>query len=191
MPNWCNNTVTITHEDPAMIVRAKDAFARGEFLHEFVPVPQALRDTVSGSMGEDKRAAHEMQMTTNLAEHGYKDWYDFCVNEWGTKWDVGDGDGINEVTENSLTIYFDSAWAPPVNAYEKMEDMGFKIDAMYYEPGMAFCGRYTEGVDDYYEYSKMSIDEIEQMLPKEINEAFCITEDMAMWAEENEEENED
>lgn len=192
MPNWCGNTVTLSHNDPAMIIRAKDAFVRGEFLHEFVPVPQALRDTVSGSMGEDKRAAHEAQMTANLAAHGYKDWYDFCVNEWGTKWDVGDGDGINEVTNHTLTVYFDSAWAPPCGAYEKMADLGFEIDAMYYEPGMAFCGRWTnDSGDDYYEYSKMSIDEIEKMLPKEINEAFCITEDMAMWAAENEENDED
>ena len=27
MPNWCGNTLTISHEDPDMIVRAKAAFA--------------------------------------------------------------------------------------------------------------------------------------------------------------------
>ena len=32
MPNWCNNTLTLTHEDPAMILRAKEALDRGEFL---------------------------------------------------------------------------------------------------------------------------------------------------------------
>ena len=29
MPNWCSNTLTITHENTAMIVRAKAAFANG------------------------------------------------------------------------------------------------------------------------------------------------------------------
>ena len=187
MPNWCNNSVTIAHEDPAMIIRAKEAFVEGKFLNEFVPIPESLH-IVSGSVPLAEQAEHEAQMKANIEAHGYKDWYDFSVNEWGTKWDVGDGDGINEVTENSLTIYFDSAWAPPIAAYSKMEDMGFKIDALYYEPGMAFCGRYTEGVDDYYEYGGMNSEQAEQMLPKEINEAFCITEDMAMWEEENKEE---
>jgi len=188
MPNWCNNSVTLRHADPAMIVRAKDAFGVGKFLNEFIPIPESLH-IVSGSVPITEEAAHEAQKAANLAAHGYKDWYDFSVGEWGTKWDVGDGDGINEVTENTLTIYFDSAWAPPINAYEKMADMGFEIDAMYYEPGMAYCGRWTnEGGDDYYEYGSMSIDEVEKMLPKELNEAFCITEDMQMWADENAED---
>jgi hypothetical protein len=46
MPNWCNNSVTLRHADPTMIARAKDAFVRGEFLNEFVPLPQSLRETV-------------------------------------------------------------------------------------------------------------------------------------------------
>jgi len=167
-----------------MITRAMKAFVEGKFLHEFIPIPESLH-IVSGSVPIAEEAAHEASKAANIAAHGYKDWYDFSVGEWGTKWDVGDSDGINEVTENTLTVYFDSAWAPPINAYEKMAEMGFEIDAMYYEPGMAYCGRWTnEDGDDYYEYSSMSIDEVEKMLPKELNEAFCITEDMQMWADE-------
>jgi len=184
MPNWCNNTLVIKHQDPAMITRAMKAFVEGKFLNEFVPIPESLH-IVSGSVPVAEEAAHEASKAANIEAHGYKDWYDFSVGEWGTKWDVGDSDGINEVTENSLTVYFDSAWAPPLTAYEKMAEMGFEIDAMYYEPGMAYCGRWSnEGGDDYYEYGGMSIDKVEEMLPKEINEAFCITEDMQMWADE-------
>ena len=39
MPNWCANTLTLEHEDPAMIERAKTAFAEGKFLKELVPPP--------------------------------------------------------------------------------------------------------------------------------------------------------
>ncbi len=39
MPNWCANTVTLEHKDPAMIARAKEAFDKGAFLQEFIPVP--------------------------------------------------------------------------------------------------------------------------------------------------------
>ena len=42
MPNWCSNNLVLTHEDPAMIQRAYDALERGEFLSEFIPVPEQL-----------------------------------------------------------------------------------------------------------------------------------------------------
>ena len=188
MPNWCNNSLTLRHADPAMIERAKKAFAEGKFLNEFIPIPESLH-IVSGSVPLTEQAEHEAQMAANIAQHGYKDWYDFSVGEWGTKWDVGDPDGITEATENSLTVYFDSAWAPPCDAYDKLTEMGFEVDAMYYEAGMAFAGRWTNADgDDYYELGGMSIEEVEKALPKELNEAFCITEDMQMWADENAED---
>ena len=188
MPNWCNNTLVLRHADPAMIARAKDAFAAGKFLNEFVPIPESLH-IVSGSVPLAEQAEHEAQMKANLAAHGYKDWYDFSVNEWGTKWDVGDGDGINDIQPNELTVFFESAWAPPIAAYEKMADLGFEIEAMYDESGMGFCGRWTnEGGDDYYEYSGMTSETVENELPKELNEAFGIAENIAYY--EQEEENE-
>ena len=52
MPNWCNNTLELQHEDPAMIERAKKAFADGRLLDEFVPVPKSLH-IVSGRVGDD------------------------------------------------------------------------------------------------------------------------------------------
>ena len=61
MPNWCSNTLTITHEDPTMIVRAKAAFANGEFLNEFIPVPEDLKIT-AGKLGDsDAQAKLEEQ----------------------------------------------------------------------------------------------------------------------------------
>ena len=66
MPNWCNNSVVLKHKDPAMIERARTAFNGEGLLQEFIPVPQDLRDTVSGSMGEDQREAHEAQQKANV-----------------------------------------------------------------------------------------------------------------------------
>ena len=189
MPNWCNNTLELAHEDPAMLVRAKAALDRGEFLQEFIPVPQELKDTVSGFMGEDKREAHEAQMEANRANHGYKDWYDFCVNEWGTKWDVG-GDGITAEIENGrITTSFDSAWSPPIAAYEKLVDLGFSVRAYYYEGGMNFAGIWEDGIDDFYELESSS-EAVREQLPTVLDEMFCISEYMAEYEEENKEEEE-
>ena len=190
MPNWCNNHLTLTHEDPAMIKRAFDALERGEFLQEFIPVPKDLTETVSGFVGEDKQAEHEAQMESNLAKHGYKDWYDFCVGEWGTKWDTGE-QGNNDINPNDpcmLTAGFDTAWSPPITAYEKLMDLGFSVKAGYYEGGMCYAGIWEDGVDDYYDLSEMNSTEVENTLPTGLDDLFGISECMAEYEAENEEE---
>jgi len=189
MPNWCMNTVTLEHEDPAMIERAKTAFASGTLLNEFIPVPLCLTETMSGSYGDpEKQAALEKSRQDNIDAHNYPTWYEFCINEWGTKWDVGGGDGSLQDIPNGLMLTFDSAWSPPINAYARLQEQGFKILAMYYEPGMAFAGIWEDGNDDYYEYGGMSADEIEQQLPAELDEAFGISQAVSEYEQEQEQE---
>ena len=159
MPNWCNNTVRLTHEDPAMIIRARDALTRGEFFSEFVPIPAYEKDN----------------------------WYAFCVREWGTKWDV-ESYGEPDITDDGLTLNcgFDSAWSPPVQAYRKLEEQGFQVEALYYEPSMGFCGEYIDGGEETYEIPGTA-DEVDSYIPEHINEAFAIGENMSNWEQEQEE----
>ena len=189
MPNWCNNNLTLQHEDPAMIQRAKDALDRGEFLAEFIPVPEQLQ-IVAGSVGDPvEQAKLEADTKRNQEELGYSNWYDFQVNEWGTKWDVGD-EGATDIHPDGkmLHTYFDSAWSPPIAAYEKLTEMGFTVGAMYYEGGMAYAGVWEDGVDDYYDLGGMNSSQVESDLPVELDEAFGISESMREYEEENQEE---
>jgi hypothetical protein len=193
MPNWCNNTIELHHEDPAMIERARVAFAEGKFLEEFIPVPASLH-IVAGRVGDDtdpKQIELEAQEKSNLEKHGYSTWYDFCVNEWGTKWDVG-GDDYNEPTISEdgrkMTASFDSAWAPPCNAYGKLCDLGFSVRAMYYEPGMCFTGIWEDYNDDYYDLSDMRSAEVADTLPSELDDMFGISECMAEYEAEEKDE---
>ena len=193
MPNWCNNTVEIYHTDSVMLERVRSSFKDGRLLDEFIPVPKDLH-IVSGFVGAD-HSPEQMALVAaeqaNLAAHGYRTWYDFCVANWGTKWDVG-GDGYEaQDIPGGLMLTFDSAWSPPVNAYEKLVEQGFEIRAMYYEPGMAFAGIWDNGVDEFYEYGGMNSEQIAEELPEVLDEAFCISEDAAMWEEENQEEEQD
>ena len=188
MPNWCNNNLTLEHEDPAMIQRAFDALERGEFLSEFIPVPQDLQIT-AGRLGDgDEQRELERKTAENVAKYGYGNWYDFCCGEWGTKWDVG-GQGQSDIHPDGTMLHttFDSAWSPPVNAYEKLEQLGFKVDAMFYESGMAFAGTYSEGSCDDFSLEDMSADEIERDYP-ELDEAFCISESIREYEADQEEE---
>ena len=182
MPNWCNNTLELEHKDPAMIERARAAMIRGEFLHEFIPVPKELSEAVAN-------------FTTNEAlveKYGFSDWYGFCVANWGTKWDVGGDDyGAPTITESGKMIAgFDSAWAPPTTAMERLAAMGFTVKLYYYEPGMCFAGIWEgdeDGFnDDYYEYGDMSSNEVAEALPAELNEMFCISDTMAEYEAEEE-----
>ena len=189
MPNWCNNNLTLQHEDPAMIKRAADALERGEFLQEFIPVPEQLK-IVAGCVGDPvEQAKLEADTKRNVEELGYGNWYDFQVNEWGTKWDVG-GDSQTDIHPDGkmLHTYFDSAWSPPVAAYEKLTAMGFTVGAMYYEGGMAYAGVWEDGVDDYYDLGGMNSQQVIDELPVELDEAFGISECMAEYEAENQEE---
>ena len=176
MPNWCNNNLTLTHKDPAMIQRAYDALERGEFLSEFCPIPRELGDAIAdGSVNE-----------AMVAKYGYSNWYDYCVNEWGTKWDIGE-QGASDIHPDGtmLHTYFDSAWSPPTRAYEKLEALGFGVDAMYYEGGMGYAGTYSNGNDDEINLEGMSADEVEQEYP-ELDECFGISESMREYEEPEE-----
>jgi hypothetical protein len=175
-----------------MIVRAKAAFKDGKFLNEFVPVPKDLH-IVAGRVGADDNAEQiklEEDTARNIATHGYANWYDFCVNEWGTKWDVGGDDYNDPIDENpnKVIMSFDSAWAPPTAAMDKLMDLGFSVRLYYYEPGMCFAGIYSEDGDDYYDLSNLSSEQAKEELPDALDEMFCISETMAEYEEENEEE---
>ena len=51
-----------------------------------------------------------------LAKYGSVDWYDWCVRNWGTKWDCYDVTewSVHERDEYtaSATIYYETAWSP-------------------------------------------------------------------------------
>lgn len=192
MPNWCNNHLTLTHDDPVMIKRAYDALERGELLNEFIPVPEELKETMAGSYGDnDKQRELEAKEKANVEKYGYKNWYDFCVGEWGTKWDIGES-GNNDINPNDpkmLTTGFDSAWSPPIGAYEKLVELGFGVKAMYYEPGMCFAGVWEDGVDDCYSDWGNS-QNAKSILPKELDDMFTISESQAEYEAEIEDEEE-
>lgn len=129
MPNWCMNNLTVSHDDPAKLQEFVDAYNSGKTCEHFLPVPQGYYD--------DER------------------WYDWCINNWGTKWDIGKQEYTDPavIEDGNVSISFNSAWSPPTQFYEHLHDEhGYGIKASYWEPGMAFCGWWTDGDDDYYEY---------------------------------------
>jgi hypothetical protein len=83
---------------------------------------------------------------------------------------------------------FDSAWAPPTAAMDKMMELGFSVRLYYYEPGMCFAGIYSDDGDDYYDLSNMKSEQVKEELPEALDEMFGISETMAEYEEETNEE---
>jgi hypothetical protein len=125
MPNWCDNSLTVSHEDKEMMQKFAAAVAEGNLFMTFVPPPDGEWD------------------------------YGWCVDNWGTKWDVSSGEFCLEEDGLSGSGWFNTAWGPPIMAYESLQELGFSIDALYHECGMGFAGSWVDGeencVDNYYE----------------------------------------
>ena len=189
MPNWCSNGVEISHEDPAKLEALAQAVREGKFCDHVIPVPEDLKIT-AGFLGDgEEQKKLEEATARNVAKYGVGNWYDFCVSRWGTKWDVDPYDGGDVQIENGvLSFGFDSAWAPPVGIYDALVEDGFSVRAYYYEPGMCFVGKYEDGIDDYFEYGGETSKTVREAIGDELDDYFNISEDMAMWEEENEEE---
>jgi hypothetical protein len=116
MPNWCSNRATIT--GPA-------------------PVIQEIADILK----QDNTPLLAWMVPQPNFE-GDQDWYMWNVNNWGTKWDIGDVYIDNDTEEDSIEFSFCSAWAPPVEAFTTWAfgDGRVQFSLEYWEPGCGFVG---------------------------------------------------
>ena len=177
MPNWCSNGITLRHADPAMIERVM--LGRANLLQEFIPCPAELMETTA-QMGTNE------QEKANREKYGYSSWYDWNIAHWGTKWDIS-LDSVENPDANTVTASFESAWSPPIAAYERLMDLGFEIEAFYYEPGMQYVGKWADGIDEYYELGGEDSTTVRESIGEELDDYFAISENMADWEEQNEE----
>ena len=173
MPNWCNNSITIT--GPAEKVRALWAATQVEdsgLLQALRPMPVELQDTE--------------------APNAAPNWYDWRVTNWGTKWDIDmEGLEFEEFSDGTAAIsgWADSAWSPPVDAFQAYsnENPDVDMELKYFEPGMAFVGVWdNEGGDAYW-------DDVSDLLETTAEEDAVLHDllehfDVASWYETDEDE---
>lgn len=190
MPNWCNNTVEIGHDDVSKMEALVAAINEGNFCKHVIPTPKELTETVAGHCGDGyEQELNQFKIQLNEKYFGAADWYNFQVNRWGTKWDVEPYDTVT-LDGNGITFGFDSAWSPPIGVYEALVEQGFKVKAYYWESGMCFAGVWNNGDDNYYELGGMSSKEVADTIDLELDEVMCISESIANWEEDNAEEEE-
>jgi len=177
MPNWCNNSTTISGNKEQ--IDKFEAFLNEksgkEWFDFFLPCPKELTDVDSPNKTDN---VNEL-----IEKYGHGDWYSWSVENWGTKWNADAQDWSRD--GDSISFWFDSAWAPPTALYDKITAEGYDVEAYYLEEGMGFVGKYWEGADEYYEYTDSeSLNDI----PEDIVDNWNLRENLEEWEAENAEE---
>ena len=177
MPNWCNNSTTISGNKEQ--IDKFEAFLNEksgkEWFDFFLPCPKELTDVDSPNKTDN---VNEL-----IEKYGHGDWYSWSVENWGTKWNTDAQDWSRD--GDSISFWFDSAWAPPTALYDKITAEGYDVEAYYLEEGMGFVGKYWEGADEYYEYTDSeSLNDI----PEDIVDNWNLRENLEDWEAENAEE---
>ena len=122
MPNWCTNYLMVDGNEKDVQRFKKDVKSKE---HDLVlgsvhPMPKSLENTTAP---DDK-----------------PNWYDWCIKNWGTKWDVEGELSID--LGSSLEYGFQSAWSPPVAWLKKVSKRYPKLffRLQYYEGNIGFMG---------------------------------------------------
>jgi len=153
MPNYCNNQATFNHASSYRIEQVLNAANSNTLFNTFVPI-------------NNNDADHDDNLDPR--------------DVWGCKWEASEIVVMNK-SDDSITLYFDTPWAPPIAFYEAMEELGFTVEAYYWEPGMNFCGEFVDGNDFEYHVER-------NYVPPQIDAVFNIEEQLEEWYVDNMEE---
>lgn len=139
MPNWTTNHVTIKADDENKLKEIKE-FVKSETSYfdfdKIVPMPQHsekfFRD---GNLGEEEKN-----------KYGKNNWYDWSVENWGTKWNSCDATFVDiiEINDNfELNFYFQTAWNPPIPVIKALaEKFNVKVTCVYNDENIGYdCGK--------------------------------------------------
>ena len=146
MPNHCYNKVTISVGDAdgqnlkVLVDSLKSKENETDFdFNAILPMPPEL-ENVDWSEAEEM---NDIIRARYKKEHGSDNWYDWRVNNWGTKWNSYSCELVEQ--EDDYVVYtFDTAWGPPTGVIEALREQcpDFHISAFFDEPAMEEAGYY-------------------------------------------------
>lgn len=172
MPNWCYTSLTVSGpaEDITRfregIENNKDEEGNISILRTYYPCPKDLEVVEGWSLDTDEQDAREAVYAANVAKHGFRSWYDWNCENWGSKWSdcstdlQDDSEGLTELVYN-----FETAWSP-ISAGIKHVSSMFPTLAfvMSYDEEAGFyvgAEAYLAGKDIYFEQEEPNLDQKE------------------------------
>ena len=148
MPNWCDNRVTISSntEDDSQFQELVAKFQVERPFNEIYPMPDFKtipnKDGELPKKEEIKNDKGEIVCETYNFSDGKNDdrWYHWCIDNWGTNWDVNVGEG--DIDEDYAEFEFETAWAPASGIFDKIKEdyPDVAISWFYDEPGCEIAG---------------------------------------------------
>lgn len=172
MPNWCENDLTIYHDEPKVVAEIAELISdeNGEMTFDKIfPEPEELKGIHSGFCQIDGEGCHIWRVNEageNVAisaeerqqlieKHGADNLYDWCCNTYGTKWGACHS-GVVSNDGRCIKVSFDTAWSPPVPVIDALAARfpTAIIIHEYFECGCAFQGGIRfNGDGERYEWS--------------------------------------
>tara|TARA_A100001015_G_C14768699_1_gene624338 strand:+ start:107 stop:868 length:762 start_codon:yes stop_codon:yes gene_type:complete len=139
MPNWCENNLIIISNDKDSIKKIYDE-NKSDIELDFTcicPIPEKLNDS---SISESEKIELEKK-------YGHSNWYDWCLSNWGTKWNASEVSYAIDPTGCELIYNFCTAWNPPTvwldEFIKKYSGCINYLELEYQEPGMDIWGKIT------------------------------------------------
>lgn len=152
MPNYCRNILTIRDSADGLdkilgFIKAED---RPLSFDRIIPYPQRYKDADNIREKWDNTPSNERNSNIPPADGYNRGGHEWCVNNWGTKWDAINPVVIDMLGKYRVIITFETAWAPPIEVFNALSQKFPKIsiELEYFESGMEFCGgaRWENGV---------------------------------------------
>ena len=153
LPDHCK------HDDPIYKDTCDKRYHEFSF-NNIIPMPEELRGTSSPTNVVDTqeevdkwkeehpkwdamgmgRPITQAEYDTLMSEHGVSNWYDWCSDNWGTKWNCNTVEF--EEDGDRLCYEFETAWSPPEGIYWKLKELfpTVHISWFFREEGMEMAG---------------------------------------------------
>lgn len=152
MPNWCSNDLTITGPEKtvqtiASLIGLKEEKPEFDF-NKVIAYPSKFRD--QDAVAEEARKNKDYTVKDGFNSGGH----DWCVNHWGTKWNVGSEIFNLSLEAKKVKVSFDTAWSPPEPVVKALAAQfpDCKLKLAYYEAGMGFKGKLIVKGSEVLEY---------------------------------------
>lgn len=92
------------------------------FINKF---EQKVKDRGHNYTGNDRTLTAALAKTYCRKHIGYEDWYNWCIDNWGTKWDACDI--YDDLFDADGFLEFSTAWSMPNNIYARMAESGIQF----------------------------------------------------------------
>lgn len=151
MPNHVTNILTVSRDADKMqamfeAIKSDEVGLGSIDFNKVIPMPEHI---FRGNLGQAERE-----------QYGSDNWYDWSVDNWGTKWNSYGYHDYTEKDSDGATLTFDTAWGSPQPVIAALaekfpdlhfshkwadEDFGYNVGEKEYENGEESFSHVPEG----------------------------------------------